>query len=257
MDAGVSRRARGFLSFGSFSLMSTIELQFPGMILVRAGVTCLDLQGRLTGTLDLPLAPEGEYQVQQMVEQLQGRPIGAVLSAPGLAALSTANPLARAFRLRPRVLEGLENIDFGLWHGRCADELQQTQPRLLKCLEETPDAVCPPQGEPLKDFRERIRQALAELPSKYSGRLVAVVVAGPVAAMIRSLHSGRNDFDEIGLGLWFDAVSQAGWIDLPAGKSSLSTETGSARPPVSAVTAARLMAAGGGSRGLNRSRFYR
>lgn len=164
----------------------------------------------------MPLAPEGEYQVQQLVVALRSKPLAAIFHAPGQATAGTAMALASAARTKSKALPALANIDFGLWHGRCAEELQQTQPRIFRKLAESPDSVCPPQGEPVGAMRDRVRSALAALAGRYPDRTVAVVVAGPVAAMIRGLYLGAPGFDETGLGLWLDGMSPTAWFEFPA-----------------------------------------
>jgi phosphoserine phosphatase len=199
----------------------TESIVLPHVLLVRSGVSTLDLQGRISGRLDVPLAPEGEFHVAQLAAELAGQPVAAVVSSTAMTSVQTAEVLARQWKVRVRALPELANVDFGLWHGRCVEELQQTQPRLLKCLEESPELVCPPKGEPIVEARKRVRAVLAGLGSKYGNRLVAITVPGPIAAIIRSLYQGRTDFDETGMSLWWDAVGHESWFEFSSRQHAL------------------------------------
>ncbi len=192
--------------------------RFPHIFLIRTGVTSLDLQGRLCGRLDIPLAPEGEYQIDRVAEQLASRSISLVVSAPGMASVQTARRLAMVWKSKTRAIEELVNIDFGLWHGRCIDELHSTQPRVLKCLEERPETVCPPQGEPVALAQSRVSAALERLGTKYGNRLLAVAVPGPIAAIVRAAYLGQHELDETGMGLWWESTEQRGWFEFPGNK---------------------------------------
>lgn len=193
----------------------------PHVLLVRSGVTTLDLQGRISGRLDVPLAAEGEFQVGQLAAELAGHPVAAVVSAPGMSSVQTAEVLAAQWRIRPRTLADLANLDFGLWHGRSVEELQQTQPRLFRCLEENPELVCPPKGEPIVEARRRVRKALSMLGKRHGNRLVTVVVPGPIAAIIRGLYLDRNDFDETGAALWWEPLSREAWFEFASRSTAL------------------------------------
>jgi len=193
------------------------------MILIRTGITTLDIQFRVWGRLDIPLAPEGEVQLDQTAGRLATRGVYAVVSSPGLASRQSAKLLASAWRSKRRVETDLQNIDFGLWHGRCIGELRETQPRILKCLEERPDLVCPPKGEPVQEFRARIHGVLESLGRRYGNRLISIVSPGPVTAMIRAIYLGHTGFDECGTNLWWDSTDQPVWYEFSGGQEVLAS----------------------------------
>ena len=60
------------------------------IMLVRPGETDLDQQGRIMGTLDVPLNETGQQQIAAMNNEVAHFPITVVYSGPGMASLETA-----------------------------------------------------------------------------------------------------------------------------------------------------------------------
>lgn len=156
------------------------------IVLVRPGSTDFDEQGRIKGTLDIPLSYTGTCQVARIVEELQDLPLDAIYSSPGLAAETTADAIAVAQRLKVKRLDGLQNLDHGLWHGKLVDEVRHSQPRVYRQLQEYPETVCPPQGEPVGEALERVRAVLVKVLKKHRAGTIALVVPEPLASLVRS-----------------------------------------------------------------------
>jgi phosphoserine phosphatase len=156
------------------------------IVLIRPGTTQFDLEHRIQGTLDIPLAKPGTEDVEQLVSALRGRPITTVYHAPCQAAQQTAAALAAALDAKLKVAESLHNVDLGLWQGRCIDEVKRTQPRVYRQWQEHPETVCPPQGETLASARMRIEPALTRLLKKHRDEMIALVVPEPLTTLVRS-----------------------------------------------------------------------
>src|SRR4051812_34878815 len=102
------------------------------VVLVRPGCTDFDVQGRIKGTLDIPLCADGSRQAAETAQQLAGLEIEAVFSAPCTSAQQTAQAIAGPRKLKVKSLDDLQNVDHGLWHGKLIDEVRQTQPKLYR-----------------------------------------------------------------------------------------------------------------------------
>ncbi len=165
------------------------------IILLRPGSTDFDEQGRIQGTLDVPLSRNGVDQVARSVSELSEIPIEAIYSAPCQAAQQTAQALATDHNLRVKVLDKLQNLNQGLWHGKLIDELKKYQPRVYKQWQENPQSVCPPQGEAFIHAEQRIRQALEKLLRKHRSGVIALVTPEPIASLVRSIltHTELGD----------------------------------------------------------------
>jgi broad specificity phosphatase PhoE len=162
------------------------------IVLVRPGSTDFDEQGRIKGSLDVPLCGAGEAQVAEMVARLKDTPLDYIYASPGKSAQQTAAALAKPRRLKVRTLERLANLNHGLWHGKLIDEVKQTQPRVYRQWQEHPETVCPPGGESLDEAQERVRSSLVRLLRKHSAGSLALVASDPLATLIRSFLSDSD-----------------------------------------------------------------
>ena len=156
--------------------------------LVRPGCTDFDDQNRIQGSLDLPLNSRGEDQVQSIAEDLSDVELEVVYTAPGEPARSTAEAIAAELGIPVKEKEGLRNIDHGLWQGLEIDEVRRKFPKVFKQWEETPESICPPEGEGVSDVVERVQKALRK-PLKKKNTF-AVVASEPLATVVSCVIKG-------------------------------------------------------------------
>ncbi len=154
------------------------------IVLVKPGATDFDAQGRIVGTLDVPLSDSGLEQARNAADQLATTELTAVYSGPCLAAQQTAVEITSHSRVRPRVNAELKNVDMGLWQGRELKELKSNQPRFVRQWQDNPEQICPPEGETLMDVRPRVDAFLKRVSRKHKSGVVVVVVADPLASLI-------------------------------------------------------------------------
>lgn len=176
------------------------------IVLVRPGCTDFDQQGRIKGTLNIPLCQDGSRQAAEMAEQLARFEFDAVYSAPCRSAQQTAEVIAAERRLKVKAIEELHNVDHGLWHGKLINEVKQTQPRLYRQGQDHADTICPPQGEPIAVGRERVRRALRRILKKHRSGELCLVVPEPLASLVDSELQHRELSD-----LWECECDQGGW----------------------------------------------
>ena len=177
------------------------------ILLIRPGVTEYDQQGRIQGTLDIPLCEDGRRQVEATIEELRTQPITAIFTSPCQAAQQTADALGEALDLKVKSLDSLQNLDHGLWQGMRVTDVKTKQPKVYRQWQEQPETICPPQGETVIDTEERLQAAIVKLTKKYKAEgLVAVVLPEPAASVLR--HVLRHD--ELG-DLWKCRNGAAPW----------------------------------------------
>jgi broad specificity phosphatase PhoE len=175
-------------------------------LLVRPGSTDFDEQGRIKGTLDIPLSEVGAQQVGRIVAELHDTPITLLYSSPCRSAEQTAKALAADHKLKVKTLDELQNLDHGLWHGKLIDEVKHSQPKVFRQFQEHPETVCPPQGEPISNALERVRATLTRLTRKHKTGTIALVIPEPLASLVRSILSQSDVGD-----LWRAECECGGW----------------------------------------------
>jgi len=176
------------------------------ILLIRPGVTDFDEQGRIKGTLDIPLNDHGTAQVARTIDELVGEKIDAIYISPCQCCQQTADLLAKSRDMKAKSLKGLKNLNHGLWHGKRIEEVKQQQPKVYRQWQEHPETVCPPEGEPLSEVKQRVGTALAKLIKKHKDGVVALVVPEPLTSVILS------QLNESKLGdLWQAECRGGGW----------------------------------------------
>jgi probable phosphoglycerate mutase len=152
------------------------------IVLVQPGATDFDEQGRIKGSLDIPLSPNGSHQVERTVQELQSLELDAIYVSPSESALQTAAALARSRKVKVKRVEKLKNLDHGLWHGKLIEEVRQKQPKVYRQGQDHPGTVCPPEGESVSAARRRLGAVLAKIRRKHKSGTVALVVPEPLAS---------------------------------------------------------------------------
>lgn len=186
------------------------------LVLVHTCTTEYDKQGRIQGTLDVPLSEDGKQQAADIAEELSALNPSALYSAPGQASQQTAEVLAGRLSLKRRVLDKLSNVDQGLWQGMLVDDVKTKQPKVFRKWIEYPESVCPPEGETIAHARERVAEVLTKLGKKQKADTTLVLVAPyPLACIIRQVLSGADLGD-----LWHAGNHAGRWekfeLDKPA-----------------------------------------
>jgi broad specificity phosphatase PhoE len=162
------------------------------LIVIRAGATDFEMQGRIRGVVDIPLCPAGVTEAEHAATLLADGPVLALVSSEEQCALETARIIGRSMGLKPRVIEDLHNLDQGLWQGLLVDDIRRKQPRLYRQWQDNPWAVAPPEGELLEEACERVDRVLEKLLRRYTEGRVAIVVPEPLDRLVCWLVAGES-----------------------------------------------------------------
>lgn len=155
------------------------------LFLLRHGETEWTREGRYQGCVDTRLCPEGTAQAEAASLALAGRPLAAVYSSPLRRARGTAEAIAAPHRLPVRIDPAFREICHGLWEGLTGDEVRTRFPDLYAQWRATPETVTMPDGESLKEVRERVLDGLQRLRADHDGEAVCLVAHGtPVRLLI-------------------------------------------------------------------------
>jgi broad specificity phosphatase PhoE len=159
------------------------------LLLIRSGRTEYDCQGRIQGTLDIPLSEDGRAEVLAGAAKLLNHqpPLTALYAGPCRSVQETAEIVAEQLKLKVKTIDGLHNLNQGLWQGLLFDEVKAKQPRVYRQWQDKPDTVCPPEGETLQEARDRLRTSLAKLAKKHKTGAVGLVLGQPLADVLRCM----------------------------------------------------------------------
>lgn len=176
------------------------------VVLILPGATDYELQGRIHGDLDIPLCDEGREEVQRVSRELQDLGIEVIYTSCCSSAVQTAETIGKTLGVKVKKLENLENLDHGLWQGLLIDEVKQKQPRVYRQWQESPESVCPPEGETIDHARGRLETALAKVLKKHRDDVFGLVVPEPLASLVRE-HLGDAELGD----LWRATCEHGRW----------------------------------------------
>src|SRR6476661_9875981 len=158
------------------------------ILLVRPGITEYDQQGRVQGTLDIPLSEEGQQEVEVLIEAIRNHPIASIYVSPCQSAQETGEAIAQSLDVKVKTVDKLQNLNQGLWQGMLVSDVKAKQPTVYRQWQEQPETICPPQGEKLSSAKQRVSAAVAKIVKKHkSDGIVAIVVPEPLASVLRNV----------------------------------------------------------------------
>ena len=158
--------------------------------LIRHARTEWNLQKRIQGQLDSPVAPEGAKQAGKWGNILEPFGWNRILSSDTGRALKTAELINETLRIPIHPEPRLREMDWGLWTGKTVAQLRLETPRLLAEQEASGWGFCPPGGEVLETVWQRSRQALQEAAEKWPGRQILVIThEGVIKSLIYRFNS--------------------------------------------------------------------
>jgi broad specificity phosphatase PhoE len=131
---------------------------------------------RFRGREDLALTSLGLRQAEALAARIvrEAKPI-AIYTSGLQRCVVTGAAIARACGVSSSVLEGLMDLDYGLWQMRVQDEIKVEQPELFRLWHEAPQLVRFPGGESLQDLVSRSSEALRTVLARHPGQTVVMV----------------------------------------------------------------------------------
>ena len=194
------------------------------LIAVRHGETAWNVDTRIQGQLDIGLNPTGVWQAQRVGQALADEPLAAIYASDLSRAWQTALEIARPHGLEVRPEPGLRERAFGRFEGMSFAEIEATLPVDARRWRERAPEFEPEGGGEMLVFRERITRVAADLASRHTGELVALVAHGGVmdvlyrAATRQELQAPRTwqlGNAAINRMLWSsEGFSLVGWSDI-------------------------------------------
>jgi probable phosphoglycerate mutase len=163
-----------------------------GSMVGGASLALTDGQG------DPPLATGGIAEAELVGARLALQDIGAIYTSPLRRCRETAEPLARALGLTPRVERDLREVFMGEWEGGLyRKKFAEQDPIAQRMLDEQRWDVIPG-AEPAVEFAHRVRSVLTQIAAAHVGEKIAVFTHAGVIGEALSQASGSQPFAFIG-----------------------------------------------------------
>src|SRR6185503_478035 len=147
------------------------------VLLVRHGTTPTTgrvLPGRARG---LSLSDRGREEADATAARIAKlERLGAVYASPLERAQETAEPIARAHRLRVRTEMGLIEVDVGRWVGQRLDRLRKLPE--WRVVQRRPSAFRFPGGESFLEVQARAVETIGRLVARHPGETIVAVSHG-------------------------------------------------------------------------------
>ncbi len=145
-------------------------------LLVRHGQTAWDRNERFRGQTDVPLDATGLVQAEFTGRYIASawRPV-AVYTSPLGRARATAAAVASPLNLPVQMHPGLNDIDYGQWHGLTVDEARSGWPDALTAWFHDPKDAQPPGGESLVGVQARAMSTVHELAALHPFDTIVLV----------------------------------------------------------------------------------
>lgn len=145
------------------------------LYLIRHGETLLNRTGVFLGHTDCDLSDEGINQSKNLAKSLESVNIDIVLSSPLKRAYKTASYLANQKGLKVKSMEGLREMNFGLWDGLHYKDIARRYPKEWDDWGSNYINSSPVEGESFQHFYHRVSITINEILKLYKDKKIAVV----------------------------------------------------------------------------------
>lgn len=168
--------------------------------LIRHGETEGTLNARFSGSTDLSLTPRGLDQVARLAESLPAHLFGEdsgvwCVTSPLLRARQTAEAVAIRRGLPVATDDDLREMDFGLWEGMTAEEIEVRFPGELGVWAAPTGSTAFPGGESLDEFDRRVARAQERILRQAAEAVLVFAHGGVIRGLISGLLGlGRGGY---------------------------------------------------------------
>jgi len=151
-------------------------------VLIRHGETSWTKQKRYQGTSNTRLNARGKKQIQAHAREVGRYKPHVVFSSSLDRCIESAEILCKPLKIKLKIDSRLNELDFGEWEGKTADELiKANNKRYDQWIKGKP--VTPQGGENVMALRKRIRAFINHCNKKYDNKRIIIVTHGGAMRM--------------------------------------------------------------------------
>src|SRR5271165_1445731 len=153
--------------------------------LCRHCTTAWNLQGRLQGTIDLPLADVGIREAKAHVSIVRDIGVRRIVCSTALRAYQTAMVYAESLQLPVHRTPQLRELDHGEWEGRKAEELLLDQNSGFAQWLSDPGSIAIPGGsESVQTAQQRASEGVRNAASTFRDEIVLIIAHKHINALL-------------------------------------------------------------------------
>ena len=143
-----------------------------------------DVEGgrKYRGQLDDPLSELGWQQLRDTTANKQNWQ--QVITSPLTRCADFAEELTKTYLLPLQTRAEFKEVSFGLWEGKTADELLNSEADAIKSYWDDPINTTPPQGENLWAFEERVLNGWKNILTEFQGKHILLISHAGVMRII-------------------------------------------------------------------------
>jgi broad specificity phosphatase PhoE len=146
------------------------------ILLIRHGHVEGIHPARFRGRANLSLTSRGKAEAAAAARRISSlwQP-SMVYTSPMARCVATGDAIAKACGIEPRMLDALNDIDYGTWQFRTYEEMKVESPKLFAAWFASPHLIRFPDGESLQDLVARTSDALRLVLARHAGETVVLV----------------------------------------------------------------------------------
>jgi broad specificity phosphatase PhoE len=148
------------------------------LIIVRHAEAVGNAIREFHGWTDSSITERGHIQAKQVAERLKDVPIDVIYSSSLKRTMETAMYISKIKGLPIIKRDDLKEINGGLWEGMTWTNLVKSYPKEYEIWEEKPHIHQMPEGESMKDFQQRLINAVSDIINTEKGKNVCIVTHG-------------------------------------------------------------------------------
>ena len=159
------------------------------IMLVRHGQTAWNFIGKIQGSSDVHLSPDGLHQARLLAAHCPFFTANAVYSSPLARAETTALILANKFNLHVQTVDDLRETNFGDWEGQMLREIAEKDPVNFEKFFKQPDELKITNAETFAQTQTRAMSAIKKIIAAHKDEKdsqIIIVAHGAINRVILS-----------------------------------------------------------------------
>lgn len=150
------------------------------LFLVRHGETQWNVEEKTQGRQDSPLTAEGIQQGKMLANYLKKFNIDSIYCSPLKRAVDTGNLIREALGVPIQYKEDLMELNFGIWEGLTAKEIEASYPTELEIWHQHPQQWEIQKGESLTIGLQRVTRCIEEILAQDPAERILIISHGTI-----------------------------------------------------------------------------